>query len=87
MAEAKAFQAVDALKSALEAPKRPVAAVVGGAKVSTKIDVLKNLAAKVDKLIVGGGMANTFLLARGVAIGKSKRHAPVSRHRYGILTS
>ena len=65
------MEEIEALKSALESPKRPTAAVVGGAKVSTKIDVLKNLAAKVDKLIVGGGMANTFLLARGLAIGKS----------------
>ncbi|MFL5641241.1 MAG: phosphoglycerate kinase, partial [Chloroflexota bacterium] len=52
-------------------PQRPVAAVIGGAKVSTKIPVLTNLIAKVDKLIIGGGMANTFLLAQGKAIGKS----------------
>ena len=55
----------------LEKPARPTAAVVGGAKVSTKIPVLTNLAAKVDKLIIGGGMANTFFLAEGVEIGKS----------------
>jgi len=60
-----------ALRDALEAPQRPVAAVVGGAKVSTKIDVLSNLVTKVDKLIVGGGMANTFLLAQGRSIGTS----------------
>lgn len=60
-----------ALTAALEAPKRPTAAVVGGAKVSTKIPILTNLVAKVDKLIIGGGMANTFLLAQGVSIGKS----------------
>ncbi|MEO0729250.1 MAG: phosphoglycerate kinase [Pseudomonadota bacterium] len=60
-----------ALEAALGMPHRPVAAVVGGAKVSTKIDVLNNLVEKVDKLIVGGGMANTFLLAKGVEIGKS----------------
>ncbi len=60
-----------ALESALGNPERPVAAVVGGAKVSTKLDVLKNLVGKVDHLIIGGGMANTFLAARGVAIGKS----------------
>ncbi len=60
-----------ALKAALGNPERPVAAVVGGAKVSTKLDVLKHLVGKVDHLIIGGGMANTFLAARGVAIGKS----------------
>jgi len=60
-----------ALEKALGNPQRPVAAVVGGAKVSTKLDVLKNLVGKVDHLIIGGGMANTFLAARGVAIGNS----------------
>jgi len=60
-----------ALEAALGNPERPVAAVVGGAKVSTKLDVLRNLVARVDHLIIGGGMANTFLSARGVAIGKS----------------
>ena len=60
-----------ALEKALGAPERPVAAVVGGAKVSTKLDVLRNLVAKVDHLIIGGGMANTFLAARGVGVGKS----------------
>jgi phosphoglycerate kinase len=60
-----------ALEAALGSPERPVAAVVGGAKVSTKLDVLKHLVSKVDHLIIGGGMANTFLAARGVAIGKS----------------
>ena len=60
-----------ALEAALGNPERPVAAVVGGAKVSTKLDVLKHLVGKVDHLIIGGGMANTFLAARGVAIGKS----------------
>ena len=54
-----------------EKPQRPTAALVGGAKVSSKIPILKNLAAKVDKLIIGGGMANTFLLSQGVDIGKS----------------
>lgn len=62
---------VNALKSALEAPKRPVVAVVGGAKVSTKIAVLQNLGAKIDHLIIGGGMANTFLAAQGKDVGKS----------------
>ena len=60
-----------ALEAALGDPERPVAAVVGGAKVSTKLDVLKHLVAKVDHLIIGGGMANTFLAARGVAVGRS----------------
>jgi len=59
------------LSKALENPQRPVAALVGGAKVSTKIDLLRNLVGKVDVLIVGGGMANTFLVARGVEIGGS----------------
>jgi phosphoglycerate kinase len=60
-----------ALKKALGEPERPVAAVVGGAKVSTKLDVLRHLVAKVDHLIIGGGMANTFLAARGIPVGKS----------------
>jgi phosphoglycerate kinase len=60
-----------ALEAALGNPERPVAAVVGGAKVSTKLDVLQHLVAKVDHLIIGGGMANTFLAARGVDVGKS----------------
>jgi phosphoglycerate kinase len=60
-----------ALEAALGRPERPVAAVVGGAKVSTKLDVLRNLVGRVDHLIIGGGMANTFLAARGVDVGKS----------------
>ncbi|WP_397602380.1 phosphoglycerate kinase [Sphingorhabdus sp.] len=60
-----------ALQAALGAPQHPVAAVVGGAKVSTKLDVLNNLVKQVDHLIIGGGMANTFLAARGVNVGKS----------------
>jgi phosphoglycerate kinase len=60
-----------ALEKALGAPEHPVAAVVGGAKVSTKLDVLNHLVTKVDHLIIGGGMANTFLAARGVNVGKS----------------
>jgi len=60
-----------ALQAALGAPEHPVAAVVGGAKVSTKLDVLNNLVKQVDHLIIGGGMANTFLAARGVDVGKS----------------
>jgi phosphoglycerate kinase len=60
-----------ALEAALEAPARPVAAVVGGAKVSSKLELLANLIEKVDHLIIGGGMANTFLVAKGVEIGTS----------------
>ncbi len=60
-----------ALEAALGEPEHPVAAVVGGAKVSTKLDVLTNLVRRVDHLIIGGGMANTFLAARGVKVGKS----------------
>jgi phosphoglycerate kinase len=60
-----------ALESALGNPERPVAAVVGGAKVSTKLAVLGHLVGKVDHLIIGGGMANTFLAARGIGVGKS----------------
>lgn len=62
---------LDALGKALEAPERPVAAVVGGAKISTKLDLLGNLVAKVNVLIIGGGMANTFLAALGKPVGKS----------------
>ena len=62
---------LDALGKALANPKRPLAAIVGGSKVSTKLSVLEELAKKVDRLIVGGGIANTFLLAAGKSIGKS----------------
>lgn len=62
---------INALSSALEDPKRPVVAVVGGAKVSTKIEVLTNLAQRMDMIVVGGGMANTFLFAEGIDVGKS----------------
>ena len=65
------MEEIGALRAALENPTRPTAAVVGGAKVSTKIPVLTNLMAKVDKLIIGGGMANTFLQAQGHNVGKS----------------
>ena len=60
-----------ALNAALGDPQRPVTAVVGGAKVSTKLELLGNLVAKVDHLVIGGGMANTFLVAQGVDVGKS----------------
>ena len=62
---------ITALGEALENPERPVMAIVGGAKVSTKIEVLTNLVTRMDVLVVGGGMANTFLLAKGVNIGAS----------------
>jgi phosphoglycerate kinase len=62
---------LEALAKALEAPQRPVAAIVGGAKISTKLDLLGNLLEKVDVLIIGGAMANTFLAAQGKAVGKS----------------
>ncbi|MBL8517367.1 MAG: phosphoglycerate kinase [Betaproteobacteria bacterium] len=62
---------LDALGKALSAPKRPLVAIVAGSKVSTKLTILKSLAEKVDQLVVGGGIANTFLLAMGKPIGKS----------------
>ena len=62
---------IAALSKALRDPKRPLLAIVGGSKVSTKLTLLNNLAQKVDRLVVGGGIANTFLLAEGFAIGKS----------------
>ncbi|KAB1075038.1 phosphoglycerate kinase [Methylobacterium planeticum] len=62
---------LDALTKGLEAPRRPVIALVGGAKVSSKIDLLQNLVAKVDMLVIGGGMANTFLHAQGKGVGTS----------------
>jgi phosphoglycerate kinase len=68
----RAMQAeLDALTRALDTPERPVAAIVGGAKISTKLDLLGNLLAKVDALIIGGAMANTFLVAAGKRVGKS----------------
>ena len=60
-----------ALEAALGSPQRPVVAVVGGAKVSTKIELLANLVTKVDHLVIGGGMANTFLVAEGIEVGRS----------------
>ncbi len=62
---------IDAIQKALAAPKRPLAAIVAGSKVSTKLTILKRLASNVDQLIVGGGIANTFMLAAGLKIGKS----------------
>jgi phosphoglycerate kinase len=74
-----------ALEKALGAPERPVAAVVGGAKVSSKLEVLRHLVAKVDQLIIGGGMANTFLAARGVDVGKSLSEHELSATALEIL--
>jgi phosphoglycerate kinase len=62
---------LEALSKALESPTRPVIAIIGGAKVSTKLDLLENLVSKVDAMVIGGGMANTFLYAQGIGIGKS----------------
>lgn len=76
---------VESLAAALENPAPPVAAVVGGAKVSTKMDVLGNLAAKVDVLIIGGGMANTFLYAQGIDVGNSLCEQDMADQARGIL--
>ncbi len=62
---------LEALGKALDAPQRPLAAIVGGSKISTKLDLIGNLLTKVDLLVIGGGMANTFLYAQGIDIGKS----------------
>lgn len=66
---------LEALAAAIENPKRPVVAIIGGSKVSTKLGVLKTLADKVDSMIVGGGIANTIIAARGYAVGKSLHEA------------
>jgi phosphoglycerate kinase len=76
---------LEALEQALGNPKRPVAAVVGGAKVSSKLDVLTHLVTQVDHLIIGGGMANTFLAARGVNVGKSLCEHDLADTAEGIL--
>jgi phosphoglycerate kinase len=76
---------LDALGKALEHPQRPVAAVVGGAKISTKLDLLGNLLAKVDVLIIGGAMANTFLLALGKPVGKSLAERDLTNTALDIL--
>ncbi len=74
-----------ALESALGHPEHPVCAVVGGAKVSTKLDLLGNLVTKVDHLIIGGGMANTFLAAQGMDVGKSLAEHEMKDTALGIL--
>lgn len=74
-----------ALDAALGKPARPVVAVVGGAKVSTKLDLLGNLVAKVDHLVIGGGMANTFLVAQGIEVGRSLAEAEMAPTAREIL--
>ena len=76
---------LEALAKALGHPKKPVVAIVGGAKVSTKLDLLGNLVGKVDKLIIGGGMANTFLLAQGIKVGKSLAEKDLGKTALEIL--
>jgi phosphoglycerate kinase len=68
-------QELEALERVLDKPQRPVVAVIGGAKVSTKLDLIKNLLGKVDAIVIGGGMANTFLKAQGLPVGKSLHEA------------
>ena len=81
------LEEIGALRTVLEEPARPVAAVVGGAKVSTKIPILEHLLEKVDKLIIGGGMANTFLLSHGVDIGKSLAEPDLVESARAIMTA
>lgn len=78
---------VEALGQALAAPKRPLVAVVGGSKVSTKLSILRALAGKVDQLIVGGGIANTFLLAAGLPIGRSLAEAGMVEEARAVMQS
>jgi phosphoglycerate kinase len=78
---------LDALEAALGTPKRPVLGIVGGAKVSTKLDLLRNLIAKLDKLAIGGGMANTFLYAQGVEIGGSLAEKDMAETAREILAA
>ena len=78
---------VTALKTALDTPKRPVVAVVGGAKISTKLDVLTHLISRVDHLILGGGMANTFLAAKGYDMARSLMEADLVDTAKEILNS
>ncbi len=76
---------LDALEAALGSPARPAAALVGGAKVSTKLDLLGNLASRVDLLVIGGGMANTFLHAKGLEVGRSLCERGMAETARGIL--
>jgi phosphoglycerate kinase len=76
---------IDAISKALAAPKRPLAAIVAGSKVSTKLTILKSLAQNVDQLIVGGGIANTFMLAAGLKIGKSLAEADLVGEAQAVI--
>ena len=76
---------IDAITQALAHPKRPLAAIVAGAKVSTKLTILKSLARNVDQLIVGGGIANTFMLAAGLKIGKSLAEADLVSEARAVI--
>ena len=76
---------MDAITLALANPKRPLVAIVAGSKVSTKLTILKSLAAKVDQLIVGGGIANTFMLAAGLNIGKSLAEADLVNEAKAVI--
>ncbi|MDR2165127.1 MAG: phosphoglycerate kinase [Zoogloeaceae bacterium] len=76
---------IDALSRALDTPGRPLVAIVGGAKVSSKLTILKTLATKVDQLIVGGGIANTFLLASGKRIGESLAEPDLVKEAHAIM--
>ena len=81
------IEEIGALRAVLDAPQRPVAALVGGAKVSSKIPILKHLIGKVDKLIIGGGMANTFLMSHGVDVGKSLAEPDMLETAREIMTA
>jgi len=76
---------MDAISKALTAPRRPLVAIVAGSKVSTKLTILKSLAANVDQLIVGGGIANTFMLAEGLKIGKSLAEADLLAEAKAVI--
>ena len=78
---------MDAISKALQAPKRPLLAIVAGSKVSTKLTILKSLADKVDGLIVGGGIANTFMLAAGLPIGKSLAEADLVDEAKAVMSA
>ena len=78
---------IDAISQALAQPRRPLAAIVAGSKVSTKLTILKSLADKVDQLIVGGGIANTFMLAAGLPIGKSLAEASLVDEARAVIAA
>ena len=78
---------LEALDKALGNPAHPVVAIVGGAKISSKLELLANLIRKVDALVIGGGMANTFLAAKGVAIGKSLNEPDLEKTAKQIMLS